>query len=41
MMKIVPSYDMEKYLPKCLGCQVVAPELMEKLEVIGRNLESS
>ena len=24
---IVPSYNMEKYLPKCLGSLVVAPEL--------------
>lgn len=31
---IVPSYNMEKYLPKCLGSLVVAPELMEGLEVI-------
>lgn len=31
---IVPSYNMEQYLPKCLGSLVVAPELMEKLEVI-------
>lgn len=31
---IVPSYNMEKYLPKCLGSMVVAPELMEKLEVL-------
>ena len=31
---IVPSYDMEKYLPKCLGSLVVAPELMERLEVL-------
>ena len=30
---IVPSYNMEKYLPKCLGSLVVAPELMERLEV--------
>lgn len=31
---IVPSYNMEKYLPKCLGSMVVAPELMERLEVL-------
>lgn len=31
---IVPSYNMEKYLPKCLGSLEVAPELMEKLEVL-------
>lgn len=31
---IVPSYNMEKYLPKCLGSLVVVPELMEKLEVL-------
>lgn len=31
---IVPSYNMEKYLPKCLGSLVIAPELMEKLEVL-------
>ena len=31
---IVPSYNMEKYLPKCLGSLVVAPELMERLEVL-------
>ena len=31
---IVPSYNMEKYLPKCLGSLVVAPELMERIEVI-------
>ena len=31
---IVPSYNMEKYLPKCLGSLIVAPELMEKLEVL-------
>lgn len=31
---IVPSYNMEKYLPKCLGSLVVASELMERLEVL-------
>ena len=31
---IVPSYNMEAYLPKCLGGLVVAPEVMEKLEVL-------
>ena len=31
---IVPSYNMEKYLPKCLGSLIVAPELMERLEVL-------
>lgn len=31
---IVPSYNMEKYLSKCLGSLVVAPELMECLEVL-------
>lgn len=31
---IVPTYNMEKYLPKCLGSLVIAPELMEKLEVL-------
>lgn len=31
---IVPSYNMEKYLPKCLGSLIVASELMEKFEVI-------
>lgn len=31
---IVPSYNMEKYLPKCLGSLIVAPEWMEKLEVL-------
>ena len=31
---IVPSYNMEKYLPKCLGSLVVAPELMDRLEVL-------
>lgn len=31
---IVPSYNMEKYLPKCLGSLIVAPELMEELEVL-------
>ena len=31
---IVPSYNMEKYLPKCLGSLVVAPELMRQLEVL-------
>ena len=31
---IVPSYNMEAYLPKCLGSVVVAPALMEKLEVL-------
>lgn len=30
---IVPSYNMEKYLPKCLGSLIVSPELMERLEV--------
>lgn len=34
MSIIVPSYNMEKYLPKCLGSLIVAPELMEKLEVL-------
>lgn len=31
---IVPSYNMEKYLPKCLGSLIVASDLMEKLEVL-------
>lgn len=31
---IIPSYNMEAYLPKCLGSLVVEPELMEKLEVL-------
>lgn len=31
---IVPSYNMENYLPKCLGSLLVAPELMERLEVL-------
>lgn len=31
---IVPSYNMEKYLPKCLGSLVVKPELIERLEVL-------
>lgn len=31
---IVPSYNMEQYLPKCLGSLIVAPELMERLEVL-------
>lgn len=30
---IVPSYNMEAYLPKCLGSLEVARELMEQLEV--------
>lgn len=31
---IIPSCNMEKYLPKCLGSLAVAPELMERLEVL-------
>lgn len=31
---IVPSYNMEQYLSKCLGSLVVAPELMGWLEVL-------
>lgn len=31
---IVPAYNMEKYLPKCLGSLVVVPELMDMLEVL-------
>lgn len=31
---IIPSYNMEAYLPKCLGSLVVSLELMDKLEVI-------
>lgn len=31
---IVPSYNMEEYLPKCLGSLIVAPELMDRLEVL-------
>lgn len=31
---IVPSYDMEKSLPDCLGSLVVSPDLMDKLEVL-------
>ena len=31
---IVPSYNMEKYLPKCLGSLVLAPEQMDRLEVL-------
>lgn len=31
---IVPSYNMEKFLPKCLGSLVIAPEMLERLEVL-------
>lgn len=31
---IIPSYNMEAYLPKCLGSLVVSPELMDTLEVL-------
>lgn len=31
---IVPSYNMEEYLPKCLGSLIVPLELMERFEVI-------
>lgn len=31
---IVPSYNMEAYLPKCLGSLVCPQELMERLEVL-------
>ena len=31
---IVPSYNMEGYLPKCLGSLEVSPDLMAKLEVL-------
>lgn len=31
---IIPSCNMEKYLPKCLGSLMVAPELMGRLEVL-------
>lgn len=31
---IVPSYNMEKYLPKCLGSLIISPDLMEQLEVL-------
>lgn len=31
---IIPSYNMEKYLPKCLGSLEVTPELMGRLEVL-------
>ncbi len=31
---VIPSYNMEAYLPKCLGSLVIAPEWMEKLEVL-------
>ena len=31
---IIPSYNMEKYLPKCLGSLIVAREVMERIEVI-------
>lgn len=31
---IVPSYNMEEYLPKCLGSLEVSPDLMAKMEVI-------
>ena len=31
---IVPSYNMEKYLPKCLDSLVVSSDLMERLEVL-------
>ena len=31
---IVPSYNMEAFLPKCLGSLIVAPELMACLEVL-------
>lgn len=31
---IIPSYNMEQYLPKCLGSLIVAPTLMEKMEVL-------
>lgn len=31
---IIPSYNMEQYLPKCLGSLVIDAEHMEKLEVL-------
>lgn len=31
---IIPSCNMEKYLPKCLGSLVVAQEMMDRLEVL-------
>ena len=32
---IVPSYNMEAYLPKCLGCLVIDDkELLQKLDII-------
>ena len=31
---IVPDYNMEEYLAKCCESVVVAPELMERLEVL-------
>lgn len=31
---IIPSYNMEAYLPRCLGSLVVSPELMGRLEVL-------
>lgn len=31
---IVPSYNMEKFLPKCLGSLIVEPELMTLLDVL-------
>ena len=31
---VVPSYNMEKYLAKCLGSLVIAPTLMKELEVL-------
>lgn len=31
---VIPSYNMEAYLPKCLGSLVVSSELMDKLEVL-------
>ena len=31
---IIPSFDMDKYLPKCLDSLVVSADLMERLEVL-------
>ena len=31
---VIPSYNMEKYLSRCCQSLIVAPEFMEKLEVL-------
>ena len=31
---VIPTYNMERYLDRCLNSLIIAPDLMDKLEVL-------